>query len=165
MSDHSSSNGLNKAYVGLIILGLVTLLEVFFSLLSKGDIISSLEGKDWAFYVGAFIIAVFSFYKAYYIISHFMHLGSEVKSFAMSVLLPACLLVWLVIAFLWAGDSWGYNRERDNVIIIDQAMEPINPSRLELDTAEFPELDKGAMNGEEHNAENHFNVKKEEVQH
>ena len=46
-----------------------------------------------------------SVYKAYYIVSIFMHLGGEVRSMAMSIVLPMLLLVWAVIAFLWQGEA------------------------------------------------------------
>ena len=51
------------------------------------------------------LMILLSLYKAYYIVSIFMHLGAEVRSMAMSVVLPMLLLVWAVIAFLWQGDS------------------------------------------------------------
>jgi hypothetical protein len=34
-----------------------------------------------------------------------MHLGGEVRSMAMSIVLPMLLLVWAVIAFLWQGEA------------------------------------------------------------
>lgn len=51
-----------------------------------------------------------SLYKAYYIVSIFMHLGSEVGGFASTIVLPMLLLVWAVIAFLWEGDYAKGNR-------------------------------------------------------
>lgn len=53
---------------------------------------------------------VLSLYKAYYIVSIFMHLGSEVGGFASTIVLPMLLLVWAVIAFLWEGDYARKNR-------------------------------------------------------
>ncbi|MFK7799069.1 MAG: cytochrome C oxidase subunit IV family protein [Aureispira sp.] len=51
-----------------------------------------------------------SLYKAYYIVSIFMHLGEEVGGFASTIVLPMFLLVWGVIAFLWEGDYARGNR-------------------------------------------------------
>lgn len=51
-----------------------------------------------------------SLYKAYYIVSIFMHLGEEVGGFASTIVLPMFLLVWAVIAFLWEGDYARGNR-------------------------------------------------------
>jgi len=51
-----------------------------------------------------------SLYKAYYIISIFMHLGSEVGGMAATIIFPMALLIWAVIAFLWEGDYARQNR-------------------------------------------------------
>jgi len=54
---------------------------------------------------------VLSLYKAYFIVYEFMHLRYEVKGMALSILLPAMLLIWGLIAFLWEGNTWGDRRE------------------------------------------------------
>lgn len=51
-----------------------------------------------------------SLYKAYYIVSIFMHLGAEVGGMAATIVLPMTLLTWAVIAFLWEGDYARQNR-------------------------------------------------------
>ncbi|CAA6798582.1 MAG: Unknown protein [uncultured Aureispira sp.] len=51
-----------------------------------------------------------SLYKAYYIVSIFMHLGAEVGGMATTVIFPMTLLIWGVIAFLWEGDYARQNR-------------------------------------------------------
>ncbi|MFT5645347.1 MAG: cytochrome c oxidase subunit 4 [Aureispira sp.] len=51
-----------------------------------------------------------SLYKAYYIVSIFMHLGAEVGGMAATIVLPMALLIWGVIAFLWEGDYARRNR-------------------------------------------------------
>ena len=51
-----------------------------------------------------------SLYKAYYIVSIFMHLGAEVGGMAATIVLPMSLLIWAVIAFLWEGDNARKNR-------------------------------------------------------
>jgi cytochrome c oxidase subunit IV len=51
-----------------------------------------------------------SLYKAYYIVSIFMHLGAEVGGMAATIVLPMTLLIWGVIAFLWEGDYARQNR-------------------------------------------------------
>lgn len=51
------------------------------------------------------IMIAMSLFKAYYIVSIFMHLGHEVGGFASTIILPMGLLIWAVIAFLWEGDS------------------------------------------------------------
>lgn len=44
--------------------------------------------------------------KASYIVSVFMHLGDEKKTFFWSVLMPMVLFVWFIIAFLADGSFW-----------------------------------------------------------
>lgn len=98
---------------GLILLAVVTLIEVFFSLIGKGDLlpfISSAAPKITLWVTGSLII-VLSLYKAYYIIGDFMHMKYEVRGLAWTVLLPTLLLVWAIIAFLQEGNSWGQRRE------------------------------------------------------
>lgn len=100
-----------KVFKGLILLGVVTLVEVFFSLLGKGYVIPGLE-RYWLVIglVGVTLIGL-SLYKAYFIIYEFMHLGYEVRGLRMAVLLPTTLLIWAIIAFFQEGDSWGKRRE------------------------------------------------------
>ncbi len=98
-------------FKGLILLGVVTLVEVFISLLAKGHVISGLEDYVWLAYVAGLILIALSLYKAYYIVFEFMHMRYEAKGLAMTVLLPTLLLVWALIAFFQEGDSWGDRRE------------------------------------------------------
>lgn len=98
---------------GLILLAVITLIEVFFSLVGKGDLLSGISEaapKVTLLVTGLMIIAL-SIYKAYYIIGDFMHMKYEVRGLALSVLLPTLLLVWAIIAFLQEGGSWGKRRE------------------------------------------------------
>ena len=99
-------------FKGLIILAVVTLVEVFFSLLGKGHIIDGVKGITWVTYLIGLLLIAFSLYKAYFIIYEFMHMRYEVKGLAMSVLLPTALLIWAVIAFFQEGNSWLNRREQ-----------------------------------------------------
>ncbi|MFN7116679.1 MAG: cytochrome C oxidase subunit IV family protein, partial [Saprospiraceae bacterium] len=101
-----------RVVYGLGLLAVVTLVEVFISLLGKGHIIPGLEKYSIILYIAGFVIAVLSLYKAYFIIYEFMHMKYEVKSLAMSVLLPTALLIWAIIAFFQEGDSWKDRREQ-----------------------------------------------------
>ncbi|WMX15664.1 cytochrome C oxidase subunit IV family protein [Aureispira sp. CCB-E] len=86
---------------GFWILLLVTFAEVAIALFLK-DLLPGLV-------VRLFMIAL-SLYKAYYIVSIFMHLGSEVGGMAATIVLPMALLIWAVIAFLWEGNYARTNR-------------------------------------------------------
>lgn len=50
--------------------------------------------------------------KAFYIVSEFMHLGSEIKNLIYTVMLPLLFFIWFIIAFLYEGNSWK-NLNRD----------------------------------------------------
>lgn len=110
---------------GLYLLAIVTLVEVFISLFGKGHIIPGMHDITLVVYLAGLIIIVLSLYKAYFIIYEFMHMKYEVKSLAMSVLLPTTLLIWAVIAFLQEGGSWEKRRAqiRDKSAIPAQQLE------------------------------------------
>ncbi len=97
-----------KAVVkGLWLLGIVTLLEVFIALIGNGHIIDGFHLPKLLMYPA--MIAL-SLYKAYFIIFEFMHMKYEVKGMVRSVLLPATLLIWAIIAFMSEGNYWGVRR-------------------------------------------------------
>ncbi len=103
----SYEEGLVTVRKGLILLGIITLVEVAFALLGNGHIIDGLTLPKWFMYP---IMIGFSVYKAYYIVYNFMHMAHEVKGLAMSVLMPMGLLIWAVIAFFQEGSAWGARR-------------------------------------------------------
>jgi cytochrome c oxidase subunit IV len=92
---------------GFIILLFVTFLEVGVALLGNGHLI---EGHTWPTWLMIPLMIALSLYKAYYIVSIFMHLGAEIGGMAYTVVMPMLLLVWGVIAFLWEGDNARQNR-------------------------------------------------------
>jgi len=52
------------------------------------------------------VVCILTLAKAYYIVSVFMHLGDEVRNMIMTIVVPLCLFIWFIIAFLWDGNSW-----------------------------------------------------------
>ena len=112
MSGHLTYEQSKKRVMyGLYLLAIVTLVEVFISLLAKGHLIKGLEDYKLVLYASGLIIAVLSAYKAYFIIYEFMHMKYEVKGLALSVLLPMMLLIWALVAFFQEGDSWKNRRD------------------------------------------------------
>ncbi len=91
----------------ILLLGAITLFEVFFALLGKGYISDSVHFPLWV--VGGVMIAL-SLVKAYYIVYEFMHMKYEVPGMVKSVVLPTLLLVWAIIAFFWEGSDWKKRR-------------------------------------------------------
>ena len=103
--------GKKVVFKGLILLGVITLIEVFIALFANGHISSfDIEGT-WMIYPYMLIMISLSLYKAYFIVFEFMHMKYEVKGLAMSVLMPTILLVWAIVAFFHEGNSYGERRK------------------------------------------------------
>lgn len=128
MSHLTYEEAIKKVYKGLWLLGAVTLVEVTLSLFGKGYIISGVEQYKPVLYIVGLGLIVLSLYKAYFIIYEFMHMRYEVKSLALTVLLPTLLLVWAIIAFFQEGDSWKDRREQ-----IEEKNELLNEEPLGWD--------------------------------
>ena len=88
---------------GFIILLIVTFAEVGIALVGNGHLI---EGLTLPKMIMIPVMIALSLYKAYYITSIFMHLGSEVKPMIATIILPMLLFIWMIIAYLWEGNSW-----------------------------------------------------------
>lgn len=91
----------------ILLLGAITLFEVFMALLGKGYIISGFHFPIWL--VGILMI-IMSIVKAYFIVYEFMHMKYEVPALVKTVLLPTLLLVWAIIAFFYEGNDWQKRR-------------------------------------------------------
>jgi len=107
MAGLSYEEGKKQAYRGFVLLGIVTIAEVFVALLGNGHLISGFELPRIIMYPAMIGL---SLYKAYFIVNEFMHMKYEVKGLAMSVILPTFLLVWAVIAFMSEGNYWNHKR-------------------------------------------------------
>lgn len=59
------------------------------------------------------VVCILTLAKAYYIVSHFMHLGDEIRNMVMTIVVPLFLFVWFIIAFLYEGNSWKNLRNTD----------------------------------------------------
>ena len=116
-------------FKGLILLGIITLVEVFIALIGNGHVI---EGHEWPIWIMYPLMISLSLYKAYFIVYEFMHMRYEVKGLAMSVLLPMLLLVWGIIAFFQEGHSWKERREQ--IIEFDETDANQNGMLFDSDT-------------------------------
>ncbi len=97
---------------GLLILGVITIVEVLIALFAKGHLVPGVKFTEgFGHYLYMLFMIGFSLYKAYFIVFYFMHMAYEVRGLVLSVLLPMLLLVWAIIAFFQEGDSWGKRRE------------------------------------------------------
>lgn len=124
-------------FKGLILLGIITLVEVFVALLCNGHIVDSVDvaGTNWR-YLYILLMIAFSLYKAYFIVYEFMHMRYEVKGLALSVLMPCLLLVWGIIAFFQEGNSWKERREQ----IEEFNEQPANPEGMILDLKDWKNI-------------------------
>ncbi|HMW39844.1 MAG: cytochrome C oxidase subunit IV family protein [Saprospiraceae bacterium] len=146
---------------GLIILGIITLIEVFVALLGKGYIIHDFHLQKWLMYL---LMISMSLYKAYFIVYYFMHMKYEVPGLVKSVLLPTLLLVWAVIAFFSEGKTWHDWRAKKNDRPIGIFENPPashsesagnTPHHSQEHNTQQPEDAKKELSPEEHPAEKH----------
>lgn len=88
-----------------VILSVITLIE-----LGIGFIIYFMhKGENPSQFLVLFLkgmVCILTLAKAYYIVSVFMHLGDELRSFIMTIVVPLLLFIWFIIAFLWDGNSY-----------------------------------------------------------
>jgi cytochrome c oxidase subunit IV len=115
MSQHTSSpeitfhpehaSGTKKIWRTFWLLSAITIVELVIGLIiynmNKG-------GNPNPTYVLMFkgMVCILTLAKAYYIVSIFMHLGDEIRNMIMTIVVPLCLFIWFIIAFLWDGNSW-----------------------------------------------------------
>ncbi len=130
---------------GLIILGIITLIEVFVALLGKGYVIHDFHLPRWIMYV---LMISMSLYKAYFIVYYFMHMKYEVPGLVKSVLMPTMLLIWAVIAFFSEGKTWREWRAKKNDRPIELVQNGVDHSHHEA-TKEMKEDPAGSS---EHSA-------------
>ena len=76
------------------------------------------------------MVCILTLAKAYYIVSVFMHLGSEIRNMIMTIVVPLGLFVWFIIAFLWDGNSWRNLRNKYNGMPPSQ-QEQVTPAATE----------------------------------
>lgn len=136
MAGLTYEEGKKQAYRGFVLLGVITIVEVLIALVGNGHVI---DGVVWPKFIMYPIMIGLSLYKAYFIISEFMHMKYEVRGLAMSVILPTFLLIWAIIAFLQEGNSWGQRRnliKEKNNIQVEKASQ--QPTGALIDAEELP---------------------------
>ncbi len=105
-------SGTKKIWKTFWILSIITIIELVIGLaiynIHKGEHPSE---SLVLFFKG--MVCILTLAKAYYIVSIFMHLGDEVRNFIMTIIVPLCLFIWFIIAFLWDGNSWKNLRNTD----------------------------------------------------
>ena len=109
---HEPGTGTKKIWHVFWILSAITIVELSlgFGLAKQwyGDPADHVQGI--LFVKGA--ICILSLAKAFYIVSVFMHLGDEIRNLIMTIVVPLCLFIWFIAAFLIDGNSWKDLRNR-----------------------------------------------------
>jgi cytochrome c oxidase subunit IV len=59
------------------------------------------------------VICILTLGKAFYIISIFMHLGDEIRTFILTLGIPATLFIWFIFVFIYDGNSFKNLRNTD----------------------------------------------------
>ena len=130
MGHLSYEAGKKVVFKGLILLGAITIVEVFIALIGNGHII---PGHTWPILLMYPLMIGLSLYKAYFIIYEFMHMKYELKGLRFSVLLPMLLLVWAIIAFFQEGNSWGerrYQIDDLNQQVNEESIKPLETGKV-----------------------------------
>ncbi len=106
--DHSGDDTIKRVKKITILLSVVTLIELGLGLLmyKMGG------GSTFTILLIKGVVVILSLAKAFYITSVFMHLGDEVRNMIMTIVVPLCLFIWFIGAFIWDGDSWKNLRNR-----------------------------------------------------
>jgi len=78
---------------------------------------------DWVHLFLKGVICILTLFKAFYIVSVFMHLGDEIRNMVMTVVVPLMLFVWFIGAFLWDGNSFRTLRNRYDKYKLEKTME------------------------------------------
>lgn len=76
------------------------------------------------------MVCILTLAKAYYIVSIFMHLGDEIRNMIMTIVVPLCLFIWFITAFLWDGNSWK-NLRNTNAGSRAPQTEQVKPAAIE----------------------------------
>lgn len=111
---HAPAQGTGRIWKVFWVLSFITIIELVLGFGLAKHWYGDPETSHTAILFVKGVICILSLAKAYYIVSVFMHLGDEIRNFIMTIVVPLCLFIWFIIAFLWDGDSWKNLRNRYN---------------------------------------------------
>lgn len=90
-----------------IILSVLTIFEFILAGI-KDSIASALGWQESTVSTLVFLtFIILTIFKAYYIVSEFMHLGHEIRRMVVTILLPFIFIVWLIIGMIIEGGYYG----------------------------------------------------------
>lgn len=80
---------------------------------------------------------ILTIFKAFYIVAEFMHLGSEVRTLALTIVGPFVFVMWLLIGLILEGGYWGAQTERNilpqeevNKVLLTEHLSPPESSTI-----------------------------------
>jgi cytochrome c oxidase subunit IV len=106
MDQHTYNHHKSDVFKTTIILSIITIVEVGFALYYDAYLVP----QGWDKNLLRVFLVVASLLKAYWIMAVFMHVKHERKAMVLTITLPFTLLIWMIISFIWEGNSWSNNR-------------------------------------------------------
>ncbi|MBK7433055.1 MAG: cytochrome C oxidase subunit IV family protein [Chitinophagaceae bacterium] len=103
---HAPSSGTGRIWKVFWLLSVVTLVELVLGFGLAKHWYGDPETSHTAILFVKGALCILSLAKAFYIVSVFMHLGDEIRNMIMTIVVPLCLFIWFIAAFLWDGNSW-----------------------------------------------------------
>ncbi|HMG83746.1 MAG TPA: cytochrome C oxidase subunit IV family protein [Ferruginibacter sp.] len=103
-----------KIWKTFFLLSFLTIVELTFGLIIYNIKLGGEEARPSLVLAFKGMVCILTLAKAYYIVSVFMHLGEEVRNLIMTIVVPLCLFIWFITAFLVDGNSWKELRNRYN---------------------------------------------------
>jgi cytochrome c oxidase subunit IV len=111
---HEPVSGTKKIWKVFWLLSVITVIELTLGLGLAQRWYGQPEDHVWGILFVKGAICILSLAKAFYIVSVFMHLGDEIRNLIMTIVVPLCLFIWFLAAFLIDGNSWKILRNRYN---------------------------------------------------
>jgi cytochrome c oxidase subunit IV len=115
---HEPSETTKRIWKTFWILLILTIIE-----LGLGLTMYTVVLPEWTHLFLKGVICILTLFKAFYIVSVFMHLGDEIRNMVMTVVVPLMLFVWFISAFLWDGNSFRTLRNRYDKYKMERTME------------------------------------------
>ena len=77
----------------------------YLALITTGEFIIAFTVPEELGNIKVVVFILMTIWKAYYIVSEFMHLGHERKSLKMSIVLPMLLVVFFIFIMIYQGEA------------------------------------------------------------
>ena len=99
--ERHAGGGVREIWRVTIILSVLTIVE-----LALGFSMIGMDEQSLKRHIIKGIIVILMLAKAFYIVAYFMHLKHELRNMIMTIVVPLCLFIWFISAFLADGNSF-----------------------------------------------------------